>query len=128
MSIYLSHNKDSELVLPPSGEVDDRTFDTFLLETQKENHQNDGGSDGERKLDLLIVIVLGSFATIGILVNLLLMLAIKLKKRSLFLPWFVFHLITILGKLFIIHAQIIFNQKIMRHSDSGLLLCMQNLK
>ena len=89
------------LVLPPSGgEVDDRTFDTFLItgsnrdeqSRQKEN-QNLG-----RKLDLLIVIVLGIFATVGIMVNVLLMLAIKLEKRTLFFPWFVFHLITVMGK------------------------------
>ena len=97
-------------MLPPSGggEVDDRTFDTFLITAsnrdqqnrQKEN-QNSSSSrhdEQERKLDLLIVIVLGIFATVGILVNALLMLAIKLEKRTLFLPWLVFHLITVMGR------------------------------
>ena len=88
------------LVLPPSGgEVDDRTFDTFLItgsnrDQQSRQKENQMG----RKLDLLIVIVLGIFATVGILVNVLLMLAIKLEKRTLFFPWFVFHLITVMGK------------------------------
>lgn len=87
------------LVLPPSGgEVDDRTFDTFLItgsnrDQQSRQKENQMG----RKLDLLIVIVLGIFATVGILVNVLLMLAIKLEKRTLFFPWFVFHLITVMG-------------------------------
>ena len=88
------------LVLPPSGgEVDDRTFDTFLItgsnrDQQSRQNENQMG----RKLDLLIVVVLGIFATVGILVNVLLMLAIKLEKRTLFFPWFVFHLITVMGK------------------------------
>ena len=89
------------LVLPPSGgEVDDRTFDTFLItgsNRDQQSRQNENQNHG-RKLDLLIVIVLGIFATVGILVNVLLMLAIKLEKRTLFFPWFVFHLITVMGK------------------------------
>ena len=93
-------NKDL-LVLPPSGgEVDDRTFDTFLITGSNRDQQSRQNENRylERKLDLLIVIVLGIFATVGILVNVLLMLAIKLEKRSLFFPWFVFHLITVMGK------------------------------
>ena len=89
------------LVLPPSGgEVDDRTFDTFLITGSNRDQQSRQKENRylERKLDLLIVIVLGIFATVGILVNVLLMLAIKLEKRSLFFPWFVFHLITVMGK------------------------------
>ena len=89
------------LVLPPSGgEVDDRTFDTFLITGSNRDQQSRQKDNRylERKLDLLIVIVLGIFATVGILVNVLLMLAIKLEKRSLFFPWFVFHLITVMGK------------------------------
>ena len=89
------------LVLPPSGgEVDDRTFDTFLITGSNRDQQSRQKENQylERKLDLLIVIVLGIFATVGILVNVLLMLAIKLEKRTLFFPWFVFHLITVFGK------------------------------
>ena len=89
------------LVLPPSGgEVDDRTFDTFLITGSNRDQQSRQKENRylERKLDLLIVIVLGIFATVGILVNVLLMLAIKLEKRTLFFPWFVFHLITVMGK------------------------------
>ena len=98
-------SNEDELVLPSTpgasgtGEVDDRTFDTFLItgsnrDQQSRQKENQMG----RKLDLLIVIVLGIFATVGILVNVLLMLAIKLEKRTLFFPWFVFHLITVMGK------------------------------
>ena len=106
-------SNEDELVLPPppppgasgTGEVDDRTFDTFLITAsnrdqqsrQGENQRHDRELD-ERKLHLLIVIVLGIFSTVGILVNLLLMLAIKLEKRTLFLPWLVFHLITVMGR------------------------------
>ena len=88
------------LVLPPSGgEVDDRTFDTFLITASNRDQQSrQKENQMGRKLDLLIVIVLGIFATVGILVNVLLMLAIKLEKRTLFFPWFVFHLITVMGK------------------------------
>ena len=53
-------------------------------------------------LDLLIVILLSVFASIGILVNVLVLLGIKLSQRSLFLPWLVFHLMAVVGKPLII--------------------------
>ena len=109
------HSKShyEKLVLPPGGgggEVDDRTFDTFLItasnrDQQKENqnsNNNSGHDEQEQKLDLLIVIVLGIFATFGIMVNALLMLSIKLEKRTLFLPWLVFHLITVIGRCLVL--------------------------
>ena len=43
--------------------------------------------------------VLLVFNAIGILANVLVMLGIKLNKRSLLLPWLVFQLMVILGEL-----------------------------
>ena len=73
-----------------AGEVNDETFDSFL-----HGKRNDS-------LDLLIVILLSVFASIGILVNVLVLLGIKLSQRSLFLPWLVFHLMAVVGKPLII--------------------------
>ena len=124
-------SNEDELVLPTppgasgTGEVDDRTFDTFLITAsnrdqqsrQGENQRHDRELD-ERKLHLLIVIVLGIFSTVGILVNLLLMLAIKLEKRTLFLPWLVFHLITVMGRFtfFLLFKKI---RKLERHCSAA---------
>ena len=47
---------------------------------------------------LFAVVILGVFAFLGVLVNLLLLFAIPLGRRTLFLPWLVFHLITVVGK------------------------------
>jgi len=73
--------------------VPDQTYDTFAPNKDLESNRSN--------LELLIVIVLSIFSAIGILVNALLMLAIKWEKRTLFLPWLVFHLITVMGKIFL---------------------------
>ena len=93
--------RDKIRVLPSGDEVDDRTFDTFLIENPeilRDESKKTDDEDKESSLDRLIVVILGIFAAIGILVNLLLMLAIKVDKRTLFLPWLVYHLLTVMGK------------------------------
>ena len=91
---------DKIRVLPSGDEVDDRTFDTFLNENSEIRDESKKTNENveESSLDRLIVVILGIFAAIGILVNLLLMLAIKVDKRTLFLPWLVYHLLTVMGK------------------------------
>ena len=68
--------------------ANDKTFDSFL-----NGKRNDS-------LDLLIVILLSVFASIGILVNFLVLIGIQVSQRSLFLPWLVFHLMAVVGELF----------------------------
>ena len=46
----------------------------------------------------VIFAVLLVFNTIGVLANILVMVGIKLNKRSLLLPWLVFQLMVILGE------------------------------
>jgi hypothetical protein len=94
-------DKNDESVVRPSGsEVDDRTFDSFLNRQGNldDQHDDNGLQPRGSKLDLLIVILLAVFASIGIIVNMLVMVGIKVNKRSLFLPWLVFHLMAVLGK------------------------------
>ena len=68
--------------------ANDKIFDSFL-------------NDGKRNdsLDLLIVILLSVSASIGILVNFLVLIGIQVSQRSLFLPWLVFHLMAVVGEL-----------------------------
>lgn len=83
------NNEDSLPSPPISKNIDDETFDAFLR----------GNNNSVGSLDLLIVVVLGIFSSLGILVNILLLLGIKWEKRTIFLPWLVFHLITVMGML-----------------------------
>merc|ERR1711953_1258683 len=64
----------------PSGEVDDRTFDTFLIGSEKESNKDSKSPEENSQFDLIIVVILGVFALLGVLVNLLLLFAIPLGK------------------------------------------------
>ena len=82
--------EESKQTAESAGEVNDNVFDSFTSSQGK--RRNDS-------LDLLIVILLSVFAAIGILVNILVLVGIKLSQRSLFLPWLVFHLMAVVGKI-----------------------------
>ena len=88
-----NEEESSKQTAQSAGEVNDNVFDAFTASSS---------SQGKRRndsLDLLIVILLSVFAAIGILVNILVLVGIKLSQRSLFLPWLVFHLMAVVGKI-----------------------------
>ena len=85
-----NEEEESKQTAESAGEVNDNVFDSFTSSQGK--RRNDS-------LDLLIVILLSVFAAIGILVNILVLVGIKLSQRSLFLPWLVFHLMAVVGKI-----------------------------
>ena len=80
-------NKEAVAANNGAKAANDKTFDSFL-----NGKRNDS-------LDLLIVILLSVFASIGILVNFLVLIGIQVSQRSLFLPWLVFHLMAVVGEL-----------------------------
>lgn len=84
-TLFSSNKSNQEISAASSQEIDDQTFDTW--------------NNGNGSLNLVIVTVLGIFSALGILVNVLLLIGIKLDRRTLFLPWLVFHLITVMGEL-----------------------------
>ena len=119
-ALFATSNKSKSLTNEDSsGEVNDRTFDSFLLPTSRRNSENSANNDshGSSQLDLLFVILLEVFAAVGILFNLLLMLGIKMQSRSLFLPWLVFHFITILGEHK--NVRVLFYDNAARQSEKG---------
>ena len=71
------------------------------------------------------VVILGVFAFLGVLVNLLLLFAIPLGKRTLFLPWLVFHLITVVGKNFKSFKKLYFLAR--KSAEFSLLLWLKKL-
>ena len=88
---YDNNEEESKQTAESAGEVNDNVFDSFTSSSQ--------GKRRNDSLDLLIVILLSVFAAIGILVNILVLFGIKLSQRSLFLPWLVFHLMAVVGKI-----------------------------
>ena len=87
-----NEEESSKQTAQSAGEVNDNVFDAFTASSSQGKRRNDS-------LDLLIVILLSVFAAIGILVNILVLVGIKLSQRSLFLPWLVFHLMAVVGKI-----------------------------
>ena len=90
-----NEEESSKQTAQSAGEVNDNVFDAFTASSSQ------GGKRRNDSLDLLIVILLSVFAAIGILVNILVLVGIKLSQRSLFLPWLVFHLMAVVGKILI---------------------------
>ena len=80
----------------------------FALFTDNRVFLNNVGSG---KFVLVLFIIVLSFIFMGIVVNLLLLLGLNYNKRSLFLPWLVFHFMIILGKLIILGG--IFKQQLL---------------
>ena len=91
-----NEEESSKQTAQSAGEVNDNVFDAFTASSSSQ-----GGKRRNDSLDLLIVILLSVFAAIGILVNILVLVGIKLSQRSLFLPWLVFHLMAVVGKILI---------------------------
>ena len=58
-----------------------------------------GRRRGEVTFETVIYVILLVVAVLGAIVNVLVVVAVKLNRRWLFLPWLVFHLMGIMGKL-----------------------------
>ena len=62
------------------------------------NAEHDGDTAASNTAHVIIFILVLIFSGIGVAVNLLVLVAIRMNRRSLILPWLVFQFMVILGK------------------------------
>ena len=69
----------------------------LLFSSDQFNSSNDEDYQGSANLTILIVALV--FIVVGVAVNLMSLWAVKAKKRSLILPWLVFHAVLTTGEI-----------------------------
>ena len=71
----------------------------FLLFSSDQFNSSSTDEDYQGSANLTILIVALVFIVVGVAVNLMSLWAVKAKKRSLILPWLVFHAVLTTGKI-----------------------------
>ena len=71
----------------------------FLLFSSDQFNSSSTNEDCQGSANLTILIVALVFIVVGVAVNLMSLWAVKAKKRSLILPWLVFHAVLTTGKI-----------------------------
>ena len=121
------HSPDESTVVSVAEKEDGEIngFEEFTIESDiNENGDNEGSL---RKIVIFSVVLI--FALTGVMVNLLVLLSMKANKRTLILPWLVYHTGAIIGELssLILLGIILASNNKLIIKENGWLMCTMSL-